>query len=436
LSGKNPAEQQQGQQQDQQQAASPTTQQAQAPGSTLFKIPQIQVKRIECKDAVLLIERRQEAGKNKEPLDFEFARVVLVPDGHGGPIAFDVDMTNAKPVGQIHSTGKFGPWIAGDPHDLPVQGDYSFDNADLGTIKGIAGILSSTGNYSGTLSHIDAEGTTRTPDFRLDRVRKGTGVLLTTHFKAVVDGTNGNTYLQPVDAMLGRTHIVAKGQVVRADDVMPGQHGHDIALDVTIDRGRIEDILQIAADADQPFMVGNLTLKTKFHLPPGKESVWDKLALDGQFHLSQAQFNNATMQGRIRELSLRGQGKPHELKTADPTSVSSEMQGHFRLGNGQLELPDLDYKVPGAQIVAHGTYGLQGGTLDFVGDARLDASLSQIVGGWKGFLLKPADHYLHKNGAGTDVPIHVEGTRQQPKFGVDFDRLGKTDKTDEAPNSK
>jgi len=433
LSGEQPDEQNQPASASGQSAAQP---QGQGSGSSLFKIPEILVKRIECKNAVLLIERKQEAGKNKEPLDFEFARVTLVPDGHGGPIAFDVDMTNAKPVGKIHSTGHFGPWVAGDPHDLPVQGDYSFDNADLGTIKGIAGILSSTGHYSGTLSHIDAEGTTKTPDFRLERVRKGTGVQLTTHFHAVVDGTNGNTYLQPVDAMLGRTHILARGQVVRADDITPGQHGHDIVLDVTIDRGRIEDILQIAADSDQPFMRGNLSLKTKYHQPPGKESVWDKLLLDGQFHLSNAHFSSDSMQGKIEELSLRGQGKPGEVKTTDPSSILSEMQGHFKLGGGQLQLPDLTYQVPGAQIVAHGTYGLRAGTLNFVGDARLDASLSQIVGGWKGFLLKPADHYLHKNGAGTDVPIHVEGTRKDPKFGVDFDRLGKTDKTGGTPASK
>ena len=35
------------------------------------------------------------------------------------------------------------------------------------------------------------------------------------------------------------------------------------------------------------------------------------------------------------------------------------------------------------------------------------------------------DKYLHKNGAGTDVPIHITGTRKEPKFGVDFGRLGK-----------
>lgn len=403
--------------------------------SKFFKMPPIEVGKIECQSAELVIERKQDPAKPpKVPLNFQLRKITLLPDGHGGPVAFVVDMVNAKPVGIIHSTGHFGPWISGDPGSLPVEGNYTFDHADLGTIKGIAGILSSTGKYSGTLRKIETEGVTKTPDFRLERVNKGSGVMLTTHFHAIVDGTNGNTYLQPVDAMLGHTHIVAKGQVVRASDLVPGAQGHDITLQVDVDRGRIEDILNISANSESPFMTGNLTLNTSFHLPPGKESVWDKLQLDGQFHLSQSRFSNDKMQGRIEQLSLRGQGKPKDAKTTDPTSVLSEIQGHFKLGGGNLQLPDLDYQVPGAQIVAHGTYGLKEGSLAFEGDARLDASISQIVGGWKGFLLKPADRYLRKNGAGTDVPIHVNGTRKEPKFGVDFDRLGKTD--DSARESK
>ena len=399
-----------------------------------FKMPPVEIGRIECQSAELLIERKQDPAKPpKVPLDFQLRKITLIPDGHGGPVAFIVDMVNAKPVGIIHSKGHFGPWVTGDPGSLPVEGDYTFDHADLGTIKGIAGILSSTGKYTGTLRRIETEGNTKTPDFRLERVDKGSGVLLTTHFHAIVDGTNGNTYLQPVDAMLGHTHILAKGQVVRASDLVAGAQGHDITLQVNMDRGRIEDILNMSANSESPFMTGNLTLNTSFHLPPGKDSVWDKLQLDGQFHLSQSRFNNDKMQGRIGQLSLRGQGKPKEVKTTDPDSILSEVEGHFKLGGGNLQLPDLDYQVPGAEIVAHGTYGLREGSLAFEGDARLDASISRVVGGWKGFLLKPADRYLRKNGAGTDVPIHVNGTRKEPKFGVDFDRPGKTDKHEEPP---
>jgi len=46
-----------------------------------------------------------------------------------------------------------------------------------------------------------------------------------------------------------------------------------------------------------------------------------------------------------------------------------------------------------------------------------------MVGGWKGVLLKPADRFLKKDGAGTQIPIHIEGTREAPQFGIDFGRM-------------
>ncbi len=398
-------------------------------GNGFFKLPRLELRRIECRDITLLIERRQETGKNKEPLQFEFKRASLTPDGHGGPVYYDVDMVNAKPIGNVHSTGHFGPWVAADPHALPVYGDYRFENADLSTIKGIAGNLSSTGHFQGSLNKILARGTTETPDFRLERVHKGPGVRLATSFQAIVDGTNGDVWLSDVDGMLGRTHMKARGQVLRADDLVEGAKGHDIQLDVAIDRGRIQDVLEISADAQEPFVLGNLQLNSKLHIPAGPQKVFEKMGLDGQFHLSNLMFSNPSMQGKIRQLSLRGLGRPGELKNGNVDAVKSEMKGHFKMSGGTLELPDLDYSVPGAEIMAHGKYGMQQGTLDFQGHALLEASLSKIVGGWKGFLLKPADRYLRKNGAGTDVPIHVEGTRKEPKFGVDFDKMGKTDES-------
>ena len=49
-----------------------------------------------------------------------------------------------------------------------------------------------------------------------------------------------------------------------------------------------------------------------------------------------------------------------------------------------------------------------------------------MVGGWKGLLLKPADRLFKKNGAGTEVPIHINGTQEDPRFGVDLNRIGHT----------
>ncbi len=119
-------------------------------------------------------------------------------------------------------------------------------------------------------------------------------------------------------------------------------------------------------------------------------------------------------------------GKPGELKSNDAESVQSRMQSDFKMGGGAITLPNLDYTVPGAEIQLKGTYGLANGALDFIGTARMRASVSKIVGGWKGFLLTPADRFFKKDGAGTEVPVHVSGTRQKPDFGIDLKRMNST----------
>ena len=57
------------------------------------------------------------------------------------------------------------------------------------------------------------DGETDTPDFRLTHF--GTPLPLHTQFHARVDGTNGDTWLEPVDATLGHSHFTAQGQIVR-----------------------------------------------------------------------------------------------------------------------------------------------------------------------------------------------------------------------------
>jgi hypothetical protein len=96
------------------------------------------------------------------------------------------------------------------------------------------------------------------------------------------------------------------------------------------------------------------------------------------------------------------------------------------LAGGVVTLPNLKYSVPGAEIDLAGKYGLEGSTLNFKGTAKTDATVSQMVGGWKGMLLKPADRLFKTDRAGTDVPIHIDGTEQDPHFGVDFGRLRHT----------
>lgn len=150
------------------------------------------------------------------------------------------------------------------------------------------------------------------------------------------------------------------------------------------------------------------------------------MALKGQFTLDQAQFSSTKVEDRIQELSLRGQGKSKDAKdakdaksTGDP-GIEAHMQSDFEMAAGVITLPNLAFDVPGADILLKGTYTLSGGGLDFKGLAKMQATVSKMVGGWKGFLLKPADRFFKKDGAGTEVPIHVAGTYKNPDFGIDL----------------
>jgi hypothetical protein len=361
----------------------------------------------------------------KLPLEFQIARLKLTNIAAGGAIGFDAELTNPKPLGTVQATGTFGPWHGADLGESPLKGDYRFEHANLGSFKGIAGILTSTGHYEGTLRELVVDGETETPDFRLTHF--GTALPLTTRFHARVDGTNGDTWLEPVDAMLGHSHFTAQGAIVRVPGaVVEGAQqyvGHDIALTVNVDKARIEDFMRLASRTGNVLLTGDVMMKTLLHIPPGQAPVHERLTLNGWFTLKQAQFASAKIQGRIAELSLRGQGRPDEVKSAEAANILSQMQGSFRMAGGVIKLPALEYTVPGAKIELAGTYGLADGALNFAGTAKMDASVSKMVGGWKGMLLAPADRYFKKDGAGAEVPIHIEGTREAPKFGIDFERL-------------
>jgi hypothetical protein len=386
-----------------------------------------EVDKMECAGADLVMETSK---PGKLPLEIRIAHFKLTNIASTQAMEFDAELTNPRPQGTIKTTGSFGPVHGADLGGAPLTGEYRFEHADLGDFNGIAGILSSTGHYEGTLRDLTVDGQTQTPDFRLTHF--GTAMPLATRFHAHVDGTNGDTWLEPVEATLGHSHFTAQGQIVRVVAMETGEPphsiGHDIALSVNVDKARIEDFMRLASRSGAVLLTGDVTVKAKLHISPGPEPVHERLVLNGNFVLDKARFTSAKIQGRIAELSLRGQGRPGDVKTTDPESVLSRMQSSFQLAGGVVTLPALNYAVPGAQIQLKGTYGLEGGALDFAGSAKLEATVSKMVGGWKGLLLTPADRYFKKDGAGTEVPIHIEGTREEPKFAIDFDRMKQGEK--------
>ena len=371
----------------------------------------IAVDRFHAETATLVINTDR---PDKHPLEFEIQNLWMKDIGPGQPLSFTATLINPKPVGDIDSKGEFGPIYPEDPRQTPVRGDYVFTHADLGTIAGIGGTLSSTGRYAGTLERIVVDGQTDTPDFRLNI--SGAPVPLKTEFHAIVDGTNGNTYLEPVEATILNTAIKATGFVVRS--AMPP--GHHIRLDVTIDNGKINDLLLLAVRTRPPVMSGSLGLRTKLDIVPGQNDIADRLQLKGKFQVMGAHFSNEKIQSKIDSLSMRSQGKPKLATDNIPDNVKAQMSGNFVLKNSVLTSPDIVFTLPGTKVNLAGTFSLDGNQFDFRGHARFDAKLSQMVGGWKSVFLKPVDPFFSKRGAGTELPVRIAGTKSEPHFGLDF----------------
>jgi hypothetical protein len=381
-------------------------QQAAGQGRRREAVPSVIVEEIVCNDTDLVILPKKEG---KDPLDFDIHDLVLKSVGIDKPFDFHGNLTNAKPKGEIATNGNFGPWDADEPGDTSVSGAYKFTEADLGPFPGIAGILSSTGKYSGRLNEIQVAGHTDTPDFSLDPV--GHAVPLRTEFSATVNGTDGDTYLHPVRATLLHSLIVANGSVV----LVRAKKGHIITLEVTSEKARLEDILRLASKADQPFMTGVLNLKAKFLLPPGPVKVLDKLKLDGEFSVTDGQWASAEVREKLESFSRHAEGQPTDESAG---SSVSDLRGRFHLDRGRITFQNLTFRVPGAVVQLQGSYNLHDEELDFSGDLRMKAKLSETVTGKKSFFLKAIDPFFEKKGAGALIPISITGTRESPEVGV------------------
>jgi hypothetical protein len=350
---------------------------------------------------------------DKEPKDFEMSRVVMRNVGPTKPWDYDATVVNAIPKGDIHAKGTFGPWNNDSPGDSTVTGHYTFDHADLNTIKGLGGMLSSVGEFTGQLNKIVVDGTTDTPNFSLDTADHA--MSLHTKFHAIVDGTNGDTYLQPVAARLGGSDFTCSGAVINVKG-----KGHIIDLDVNVPDGRIQDFLQLAVKTTPVVMTGRLGMKAKLHIRPGNESVSKKIGLKGGFSLQQIHFTNPEVEDKVDMLSLRAQGDPKAAKPG-AEDVQSQMVGQFVMEGGKLNFSKLDYTLPGAEVMLTGEYTLDGERFEFEGKVRTNAKLSQMVASkWKSLLLKPVDPFFKKNGAGAEIPVKISGTRSAPKFGLNL----------------
>jgi hypothetical protein len=392
----------------------PRSQGARRPSEKTHKSEiKVVVDEIICDNSRLIIGA---SNPNKDPKDFELKHIVLHDLGPSNPWKYEAVLTNALPRGEIHSVGTFGPWQIESPGDSSVEGHYTFEHADLSTIKGLGGVLSSVGIFKGQLNRILVDGTTETPDFSLEIANHP--VPLRTQFRAIVDGTTGDTYLPMVNARLRNSSFTTSGAVVN----IKGQ-GHKVDLDVNVPSAELQDFLDLALRTQPPIMTGFISTRAKLHIGAGRENIAQKLALDGRFSIKDIHFTNPQVQDKVDMLSLRAQGKPKKAKPG-AKEVSSQLTGTFQMQNGAMRFSELAYVLPGARVNLEGIYSMDGQQFDFHGKVLTDASLSQMVGSPVASLLLKAisPFFKNKTTGGAEIPVSIQGTKSAPKFGLDVFR--------------
>ena len=350
-----------------------------------------------------------------EPFRFDIHEASLKNVGWNGPLNYRLKVHNPKPPGEVSAEGKFGVWNKPDPGETPISGKYKFEQADLGVFEGIAGKLSSTGEFSGKLAHIDISGSTDTPDFE---VRSGKHpVQLTTKFNAYVDATKGDTFLKHVDADFWKTHIVAEGSIAKS----PAGKGKTALIELRSGKARIEDLLRLFVKANRAPMSGSVAFQAHAEIPPSEQRFLKKVKLQGAFGISGGTFSPSTQQN-VDKLSAGARGEKgrgeKENDQADPETVLTDLKGQVNLLAGTATFSDLSFGVPGATARMHGTYNVISHKVDLRGQMKVDTKISNTTSGGKAFLLKMMEPFFKKKQKGEIVPVQISGTYEHPSFGL------------------
>lgn len=362
--------------------------------------------------AVLEVARR-----NDQPLKFQFHGFTLENVGASGPSTFRAKFSNPEPPGEIVTDGKFGPWNESEIGKTQVSGEYSFEHADLGVFRGIAGLLSSSGKFSGQLDHIEVQGETNTPDFKV--TSSSHKVQLQTQFHAEVNGENGDTALHNATAKFWQTTVSSIGSV----EGKKGQPGKTVSVELAAKDGRIQDILRLFAQADQSPMSGITNMRAKVLIPPGQLQFLKKVELQGDFGIDAGAFSNSTTQEGVNHLSEGARGEHYDEKR-DSATVLSDLKGHVVLKDGTAQFSNLSFSVPGASAHMQGAYNLITEKIDLHGTLKTDSSPSNTSGGAKAAILKVLAPFFKKKAVGYEMPIKITGTYDHPSFGLDLGNGG------------
>jgi hypothetical protein len=384
-----------------------------------------------CTDAHIYLAPSQPGAA---PLHFDVDNLDLKDLSTTTAIPYAADIVYARPAVRVHVAGSFGPWAAANPGATPLAGTYSTSTVDLSAIAGLGGKLTSSGQFSGELEGVMVDGKVASPNLALEEGAHP--VTMDATFHLTVDGTTGDTTFAPIQVNLPRGQFLAQGTM----HILPGEgpgSGPDIQADVTVPRGRIEELLEIGTNTRPTLMSGALALHAHLHVPPGPRNVEQKMQATGSLTVDGITMGDPKLQQSINSLSGLTRGNLSALRGVLPVGgaaaapVTSNITATFALADGLMTVPSLIYTVPGSHVQLAGVYSLGRNAFEFKGHyipgsgGTPQPQAARPAGKFSlGSLLSKAAPMLLKV-TGIQVPVAITGAGGRVKLNV-------TDNADES----
>jgi len=347
------------------------------------------------------------------PLHFELTELRVNNFNPGSAADFSALITSSDLRAEIQVSGRLGAWNSPSPSLTPLQGTYKMQRCDLSTVPGLKGILSAQGRLGGVLQRIEIAGTADAAQFSLSS--SGRPEPLHASFEAAVDASNDTGSIQNLKGTLGTSSFTGNGFALNVQD----DRIRDIAVDLSVDNGRLEDILPLAVKSATSPMGGALRVRANLEIPPGKQDILNRLSLNGDFTATNARFSSVDLRERLRNVSR----KPEEHLNDQPSgSPLTGIQGHLLLNNGVAEFSDLVFDLEGVSAHLNGSYQLASERLDLHGQLWMAATLSQTATGATASFPKTVESFFRSKHGGSVVPIKVTGTRADPEFAIDVSK--------------
>jgi hypothetical protein len=360
---------------------------------------------VDAKDSRVVFAGADGAG----PQTYEIYQLVMKNFSATGPMHFSSNLKIPTPVANVAVSGIFGPINHQKLGETPLSGKFTMKNANLATFRSLYGTLAGYGEFQGKLGELKVNGGTEMQNFGVTDTAHD--LPLKTQFTVMVDGTSGNVEFEPIHATLGKTKLVAQGQLADSADKKK-----TLTLNISSNDARIEDLMYLFVHSKKPPLAGPTQFKMDVKLPSGDAPFEKRVEMKAHFGIEKSKFTHSDTEQKVSALSEAARGNP---KDEDPPTVVSDLTGDLTLKGGTANFSRLDCDVPGASAKLHGKYNLESHAVDLHGMLQTDVKLSKATTGFKAFLMKVVEAAKKKKKEGATVPVKITGTYEKPDFGLD-----------------